>query len=214
MSLTSIIRNEENYYFDKTKIKGTVLDLGGTKESSYLKKHLNDVTKIVSVNMDGVLGCDVAHDLEVTPLPFDSNSYDCVVANNTLEHIFNVKELLQDINRILKPSGVLVFTVPFMFPYHSSPQDYWRFTPDSLSKLLEVSHFKNVEIKHLGSGLFTSTFHFYERLCPKFLHFVIPPLRCIFRAIDSVFLKIVQLSKKTYKPTDYSIGYFVYAERS
>lgn len=45
-------------------------------------------------------------------LPFDNQSFDVVYAIEAFEHATNLYHLMEDICRILKPGGVLVFSVP------------------------------------------------------------------------------------------------------
>ena len=65
------------------------------------------------VNLDkvGLPGVDIAHDLEKLPLPFESESFDLVCAKDVLEHV-NYIDLLREVHRILRPSGVFEIQVP------------------------------------------------------------------------------------------------------
>ena len=51
------------------------------------------------------------HDLE-EPFPFKDNSFDCIFAMDILEHIYNTSQCLREINRVLKPDGILILQVP------------------------------------------------------------------------------------------------------
>jgi ubiquinone/menaquinone biosynthesis C-methylase UbiE len=48
-------------------------------------------------------------------IPLKDNSIDLVFSNCTLEHIKNLKIVLKEISRVLKPGGILTFTVPSQF---------------------------------------------------------------------------------------------------
>lgn len=50
-----------------------------------------------------------------------SHSFDVIVTRNTLEHIFNPNEDLQELNRLLKPGGLLYVKVP-----HVKYEEGWR----------------------------------------------------------------------------------------
>ena len=52
---------------------------------------------------------------------FKSKSFDIIVTRNTLEHIFDPNEDLQEINRLLKPGGLLYVKVP-----HRKYEEGWR----------------------------------------------------------------------------------------
>jgi len=61
---------------------------------------------------------DVVHDLNVTPWPFDDNSFDEIHAYEVLEHIGRQGDavsffvIFSEVYRILKPDGTLHATVP------------------------------------------------------------------------------------------------------
>jgi hypothetical protein len=40
-------------------------------------------------------------------------------------------------DRILRPGGVLVISVPFVFPYHGTPEDFHRFSEFAMQKHLQ-----------------------------------------------------------------------------
>jgi ubiquinone/menaquinone biosynthesis C-methylase UbiE len=49
---------------------------------------------------------------EVTRLPFADEMFDYVYAGEIIEHVFNVRHFLSEIERITKPQGSLVITTP------------------------------------------------------------------------------------------------------
>lgn len=57
--------------------------------------------------VDKRLGDDVEQGL-----PFDSDFFDCVTMLAVIEHISDTGRLLEEIHRVLKPSGQLVLTTP------------------------------------------------------------------------------------------------------
>lgn len=58
-------------------------------------------------------------DLEKQKLPFPDNYFDLVIANQIFEHLKNIFSPLSEIHRVLKPGGVLVFSVPNLASFHS-----------------------------------------------------------------------------------------------
>lgn len=46
------------------------------------------------------------------PLPFDDKSFNFVLAGEIIEHIFNTRPFLKEINRVLKPDGYVIITTP------------------------------------------------------------------------------------------------------
>ncbi len=76
-------------------------------------------------------GCDI----EDLPERYGSSHWGTIIALSTLEHVRDLDEAASALYRAIRPNGLLVVSVPFEFPYHPSPKDYWRFTPDALRVL-------------------------------------------------------------------------------
>lgn len=64
-----------------------------------------------------------AHDL-----PFIDNSFNVCVAVAVLEHVADPYRCVQEIMRVLKPSGYVYAETPFMQPVHMGAYDFTRFT--------------------------------------------------------------------------------------
>ncbi|MGA8831043.1 MAG: class I SAM-dependent methyltransferase, partial [Desulfomonilaceae bacterium] len=77
--------------------------------------------------------------------PFGDEEFDSVVASQVLEHVFNPKEFLSEINRVLRPGGVFLITVPFVWDEHEQPYDYARYSSFGLSHLLQNQGFEVIE---------------------------------------------------------------------
>jgi len=77
--------------------------------------------------------------------PFESGEFDCAIANEVLEHIFNPDEFLDELNRVLKSNGSILITVPFVWDEHEQPYDYARYSSFGLKHLLEKHGFKIVK---------------------------------------------------------------------
>ena len=81
-----------------------------------------------------VLRCVTKPDLfaDVTGLPFNDASVDCLIATETMEHVTDPVAAVRECYRVLRPGGLALFTTPFLWPYHGSHgyADYWRFTAD------------------------------------------------------------------------------------
>lgn len=77
--------------------------------------------------------------------PFDAMSFDGVICNQVLEHVFNPDQFLQEVVRVLKPDGDLLLTIPFVWDEHEQPWDYARYSSFGLRSLLERNGFVLVE---------------------------------------------------------------------
>lgn len=73
-----------------------------------------------------------AHDL-----PYDDESFDCVVLNQVLEHVKKPWVVVEEARRVLRKGGIVIMCSPFFYQVHDYPADYWRFTVDGLEQLCE-----------------------------------------------------------------------------
>ena len=62
-------------------------------------------------------------------------SVDGIICSEVLEHVFEHDAAVRELARVLRPGGTLILTSPFIYPLHGP--DCWRFTPDTLRRLLE-----------------------------------------------------------------------------
>jgi len=72
---------------------------------------LNKLPGAVNLDIDQRFKPDIVHDLE-QPLPFKDNTFQVIQAYHVLEHIHNLKQLMAELWRVLKPSGLLRIKVP------------------------------------------------------------------------------------------------------
>jgi SAM-dependent methyltransferase len=94
---------------------------------------------------------------------FPGDSFDCFICTQTLTYIYDVPRALATIHRILRPGGVLLATVPGisqMSPYDRDRWgEYWRFTEQSLGRLLGESFGSdNVAVEAYGNVLASTAF--------------------------------------------------------
>ena len=85
--------------------------------------------------------------------PFRNDKFLFLFHTEVIEHIFDTNSFLHECHRVLKPNGTLFFTVPFQARYHYITNDYWRFTPASLKKILQANVFKNIIITNRGTDI-------------------------------------------------------------
>jgi SAM-dependent methyltransferase len=88
---------------------------------------------------------------DVHALTFPDGSVGTVVSLDTLEHVADPIRAMQEVHRVLRPGGVAVITSVMFFPIHAHPWDFWRFTPEGFSLLLEP--FESSLVLHQGWDL-------------------------------------------------------------
>lgn len=54
-----------------------------------------------------------------------------------LEHVKNPFNAIKEIQRVLKPGGIIIGSTPFVFPIHDEPHDFYRYTKYGLRNLFK-----------------------------------------------------------------------------
>lgn len=210
MNIPSLLRIEENRALSSIVMNGSILDIGGDRNSEYVRL-IGGEHEITTINLDLKSKPDIIHDLE-TPLPVEDSAFDYALLINVLEHIYGYKPLLEETTRILKPSGKLVIVVPFMFPVHPSPYDFRRFTSMALERELETLGYADIYVKPLGHGVFSACYLAVDRLMPWPVRLAgFWTARYAALGLDAAFSALSRLLGKKYDPSDYALGYFVTA---
>lgn len=166
------------------RLKGKLLDFG-CGQKPY--RSLFEVEEYLGVDYENPghphtnENIDVYYDSK--HLPFPDNSFDSVFSSEVFEHIFNLEEILVELNRVLKMGGLILLTCPFSFCEHEIPNDYARYTSFAIRHLMTKYGFEVVEQYKTGNSIETLVqmqliyihLHLYSRLKK------IPILRSIFR---------------------------------
>lgn len=134
-------------------------------------------------NVDSYIGIDVktsGHDHKKSnvdvyydgkKIPFPDKSFDTVVCFEVLEHVYDSKTLLTEINRVLKDGGKVCISCPFVWDEHEQPYDYYRMTSFALPKLGDdcgfymSSHWKTTS--HVATLAQMLSAYIYQTLLPK-----------------------------------------------
>lgn len=73
------------------------------------------------------------------------NHYGLAIMVSVFEHVENPYTVSKAIFDILKPGGYLFNSTPFIFPYHPSPEDNFRYSPKALERIHQSSGFEWLE---------------------------------------------------------------------
>ena len=68
-------------------------------------------------------------------LPVADASLDAVITQGVLEHVPDLPATLAEIDRVLRPGGLVYHEIPFIQGFHGSPTDYRRFTLTGIGEL-------------------------------------------------------------------------------
>jgi SAM-dependent methyltransferase len=164
-----------------------------TKEMG-LVRHLFDETqyKAGGYRPDsdaGPDGCDFQCDLQAMTGIADGEA-GSVVSLSVLEHVVDPDRAVREIARILRPGGVAIVSVPFMYNYHGKSNrktnplyrrgadwdvdsshggygDFWRMTHEGLALMFAQAGFARVDVLPIEGPLlaFLQVSGLYHRLC-------------------------------------------------
>jgi SAM-dependent methyltransferase len=127
-------------------IEGRVLDVG-CGEQPY-REWLGEGCDYTGMDVDE--GAGVAIVIRPgEPWPLPEASYDAVICTQVLEHDSRPEHTLSEIDRVLRPGGVAVITVPFAYNEHAMPHDYRRFSAIGASAAIG-GRLTTVEVRKQG----------------------------------------------------------------
>ena len=131
----------DSYLANKKNLK--ILDIGSMDVNGSLKEFF-DNNKNEYYGLDMQKGPNVnilMHDPYI--IPFDNESVDVIISTSVFEHTPFFWELFIEMNRVLKPSGLIYLNMPSNGDFHRYPKDCWRFYPDSGIALVDYAKRKN-----------------------------------------------------------------------
>jgi SAM-dependent methyltransferase len=108
--------------------------------------HRNGFT-VTSFDIDEKYAPDILGD--ICTHDFGGRSFDVIVLSEVLEHVHSPHLAVGNIHGALRMGGRLILTVPFLFPIHERPHDYYRYTRYGLEYLLR--EFSDVRIGERNS---------------------------------------------------------------
>jgi glycosyltransferase involved in cell wall biosynthesis/SAM-dependent methyltransferase len=141
-------------------IRGRVMEI---EDSTYTRRFGgNRVTRsdILHVDDSNPLATIVGDLTNAPQIPADT--FDCIILTQTLQLIYEVRDAIRTLHRILRPGGVLLATFPGITQNNDrdwSEYWYWAFTPLSGRRLFEeVFAPEDVKIETTGNVLSAAAF--------------------------------------------------------
>lgn len=102
---------------------------------------------------------------DVRSLGFADEIFDGVICTAILEHVDDPVKSIGELHRVLRRGGRIWVEVPLNQPYHPSPNDYWRVTPEGLK--IWMRQFKEISSGGFfidNSAIFTGTYYYGEKV--------------------------------------------------
>ena len=129
--------------YNVNKIKKTLIDNASVTLNVWSwNKILNP--KVINSDIFNYDNVDII--TNASALSIKNNSIDVIINEQNLEHIYDFVWVVKDSHRVLKNNWTMYLTVPFVYWFHASPNDYHRFTHVWLKKLFEECWFDKVEV--------------------------------------------------------------------
>jgi SAM-dependent methyltransferase len=137
-------------------IGGRVLEIGDdryTRKFGGKRVSCSDVLNLRTGDPKTTLVSDLAKAERIS-----SDVFDCIILTQTLQFIYDIREALGHLHRVLKPGGVLLATAAGISQISRYDMerwgDYWRFTTLSLRRLFEECFpATNIDVQACGNVL-------------------------------------------------------------
>ena len=149
--LINRIHDKQLKEYAEQYLSGTLIDIGcGTKPyqglvSPHINKHIGVDHEecphgTINVNLMGT----------AYKIPAENNSFESALCTAVLEHLEEPELALKECYRVLKPDGIAIYSVPFIWHLHEEPRDFYRFSKYGLRYLFEKTGFTILELKPLS----------------------------------------------------------------
>jgi SAM-dependent methyltransferase len=134
--------------------RGRLADLGCGNAPLYLKyrQYVDTITCIDwgnTAHKNAYL--DVECDLNQS-LPFADGAFDTIILSDVLEHLPQPELLWAEMHRLLVTGGHVLMNVPYFYPLHEIPFDFYRYSCYALDRFARNSGFEVIELVPLGGS--------------------------------------------------------------
>ena len=187
------------------KKKKKILNIGaGGLIEEYLKNFKN--LEIVSIDIDKKRKPDFVIDItnlnQLKKIKYDP---DIICCFEVLEHIPDPQTAINNLFKICEKKTKLLVSVPFNFPIHDEPHDYFRFTKYGLAHLFKK--FSNISITE-RDGWIDVIFVFLIRLKTS-KSFFLKIISNMFIIIYYILYPVNQVLQNLFQFKNMTSGYFI-----
>jgi SAM-dependent methyltransferase len=166
------------------QLKGRLMDFG-CGQKPY--KSLFNVDEYIGVDFENPGHSHINESIDVfydgKTIPFPDESFESVFSSEVFEHIFNLTDIIKELNRVLKPGGSILITCPFAFCEHEVPNDYARYSSFAIKHLFIQNGFEITEQIKTGNSIEALSqmylMYLHQHINPKLSK--IPVVRSAFR---------------------------------
>ncbi|MFA6427528.1 MAG: methyltransferase domain-containing protein [Candidatus Magasanikbacteria bacterium] len=187
--------------------KGKVLDIGGRDRGNFIKPREN-TTEWIFVDIEEKNKPDILMDVAKMD-HIESNSIDVINAIELFEHVGDIDNGIRECYRVLKPGGICILSAPFLYPIHSDPFDFQRWTEFKWKNVLSNVGF-DLCLFEITGGYFTILGDMVRKFV-RSLPAVIRHIFYFFYPFFDVLVKLdnINLVKNSENLKGYHGGYFI-----
>ena len=124
----------------------------------------------IGIDINPLSDADVIHDLNSLPYPFEDSSFDEIIADNVLEHLDNVIQIMEELSRISRNGAIIKVYVPYFRSHWAciDPTHRHFFTVDSFA-YFDPDHIISKLYKYSNSRFKVEKVLFNERIKNGFI---------------------------------------------
>jgi SAM-dependent methyltransferase len=97
-------------------------------------------------NLDLFFADEIDIQGDLLHLPIKDKAVDTILCTGVLEHASDPYRAVAEIYRVLKSNGKAFFETPFIQTIHAAPEDYFRWTPEGLKKIMCAFEITKVDV--------------------------------------------------------------------
>lgn len=128
---------------------------------------------------------------DLRAIPVEDQRFDAILFNQVMEHVPEPKAVLNELRRVLKPGGRMIYTAPLFYEEHEQPYDFYRYTQFGARYLFEGAGFRIDRLDWM-EGFYSTVAYQMNRMArhlpvrpsavaPGVLGFVLAPLMLLLR---------------------------------
>ena len=142
-----IIWGLENISVDEIMGK-RILEVGSLDVNGTLRYGIQRMKPLEYIGIDIIegRGVDIICKAENLVEKFGEETFDFVLSTCLLEHVQDWKTCVSQIKHVCKRGGHILIIVPFMYPYHEYPHDYWRFSKTDMIRIFR--DYEIIKLEH------------------------------------------------------------------
>ena len=113
----------------------TMLDIGGRARSQVQRSEMFPECDVTVLDIVADPGVDVVGDAHELSRYFPADSFDFAMSVSVFEHLLMPWRAAVELNRVLRPGGVVLVHTHQTLGMHDMPWDFWRFSDNAWSGL-------------------------------------------------------------------------------